>query len=57
MTGVPPTRVVVNLEHEFDLRGRTEKRCDRFFFLFILLEIVSLQPRLNSKVGKPLNQM
>lgn len=32
MTGVPPTRVVVNLEHEFDLRGRTEKRCDRLLF-------------------------
>lgn len=29
MTGIPPERVVVNLENEFDVRGRTEKRCDR----------------------------
>ena len=32
MTGVPPERVVVNLENEFGLRERTEKRCDRLLF-------------------------
>ena len=32
MTGVPSARVIVNLEHEFDSRGRTEKRCDRLLF-------------------------
>ena len=32
MTGIPPERVVVNLESEFDLRERTEKRCDRLLF-------------------------
>jgi hypothetical protein len=32
MTGIPPERVVVNLESEFDLRDRTEKRCDRLLF-------------------------
>ncbi|RKU12085.1 hypothetical protein C6503_17980 [Candidatus Poribacteria bacterium] len=33
MAEVPSERVVVNLEHEFDMRGRTEKRCDRLLFL------------------------
>ncbi len=32
MTGIPRERVVVNLENEFDLRARTEKRCDRLLF-------------------------
>lgn len=32
MTGIPPERVVINLEHEFDVRRRTEKRCDRLLF-------------------------
>ena len=32
MTGIPSERVIVNLEHEFDARGRTEKRCDRLLF-------------------------
>ena len=32
MTGMPSERVIVNLEHEFDLRKKTEKRCDRLLF-------------------------
>ena len=32
MAEVPSERVVVNLEHGFDMRGRTEKRCDRLLF-------------------------
>ncbi|MDE0397639.1 MAG: hypothetical protein OXL96_07555 [Candidatus Poribacteria bacterium] len=32
MAEVPSERVVVNLEHEFDMRERTEKRCDRLLF-------------------------
>ena len=32
MTGIPLERVIVNLEREFDLRERTEKRCDRLLF-------------------------
>lgn len=32
MAEVPSERVIVNLEHEFDMRGRTEKRCDRLLF-------------------------
>ena len=32
LTGIPTERVVVNLEHEFDARGRSEKRCDRLLF-------------------------
>ena len=32
MTGMPSERVIVNLEHEFDLRKKTEKRCARLLF-------------------------
>lgn len=32
MAGVPSERIVVNLEHEFDSRKITEKRCDRLLF-------------------------
>ena len=32
MTGIPPERVVVNLENEFDVREKAEKRCDRLLF-------------------------
>ncbi|MYG00344.1 hypothetical protein F4212_14595 [Candidatus Poribacteria bacterium] len=29
---IPTDRVIVNLEHEFDLQQKTEKRCDRILF-------------------------
>jgi len=32
MAEIPSERVVVNLEHEFDVRGKTERRCDRLLF-------------------------
>ena len=32
MTGIPPERVVIHVEREFDLRNKTEKRCDRLLF-------------------------
>ncbi|RKU07783.1 hypothetical protein C6502_17015 [Candidatus Poribacteria bacterium] len=32
MTGVPSDRVVIDVEREFDLCNRTEKRCDRLLF-------------------------
>lgn len=32
MTKIPSERVIVNLEHEFDALGKTEKRCDRLLF-------------------------
>ena len=32
MAGIPLERVVVNLEHEFDVRRKTEKRWDRLLF-------------------------
>ena len=32
MTGIPPERVVIDIEREFDSRNMTEKRCDRLLF-------------------------
>ena len=32
MTGIPPERVVIDVEGEFDSHNRTEKRCDRLLF-------------------------
>lgn len=32
MDDIPPERVIVNLEHEFGLRKKTEKRGDRLLF-------------------------
>ena len=32
MTNVPSDRVIINVEHEFDSRKMTEKRCDRLLF-------------------------
>ena len=32
MTGIPSDRVVIDVEREFDLRSKTEKRCDRLLF-------------------------
>ena len=31
-TGLPRKRVVINVEKEFDARGKKEKRCDRLLF-------------------------
>ena len=32
MTGIPSNRVVIHVEHEFNSRNITEKRCDRLLF-------------------------
>ena len=32
MTDVPSDRVIIDVEHEFDSRKMTEKRCDRLLF-------------------------
>ena len=56
MTGIPPERVAVNLENEFDVREKTEKRCDDFSSLFILLKTILSQLQSNSNVGKQWNQ-
>ncbi len=34
MSNVPTERLIVNLEHEYGLLQKTEKRCDRLLFLF-----------------------
>lgn len=46
MTGMPSERVVVNLEHEFDVREITEKRCDRLLFF--------IHPAKNNLVAAPI---
>lgn len=52
MTGVPSTRVVVNLEHEFGARGRTEKRCDRLLFFVHPAEKRLVAASIELKSGK-----
>ncbi|MDE0684799.1 MAG: hypothetical protein OXI63_17915 [Candidatus Poribacteria bacterium] len=32
MEGVPPKRIIVHVENEFDFQKKTEKRCDRLLF-------------------------
>ena len=34
MDGVPPERIVIHVENEFDFQKKTEKRCDRLLFFF-----------------------
>ena len=52
MTGVPSERVIVNLEHEFDLRKRTEKRCDRLLFFIHPTENNLVAASIELKSGK-----
>ena len=52
MTGIPPERVVVNLENEFDLRARTEKRCDRLLFFIHPAENNLVAASIELKSGK-----
>ena len=52
MTGIPPERVVVNLENEFDLRQRTEKRCDRLLFFIHPAENNLVAASIELKRGK-----
>ena len=52
MTRIPPARVVVNLEHEFDLRGKSEKRCDRLLFFIHPAEKHLVAASIELKRGK-----
>ena len=52
MAGIPPERVVVNLEHEFELRERTEKRCDRLLFFIHPAENNLIAAPIELKSGK-----
>ena len=52
MAEVPSERVVVNLEHEFDVRGRTEKRCDRLLFFIHPAENYLVAASIELKSGK-----
>ena len=52
MAGIPSERVVVNLEHEFDVRKRTEKRCDRLLFFIHPAESNLVAASIELKSGK-----
>lgn len=52
MTGIPPERVVVNLENEFDVREKTEKRCDRLLFFIHPAENNFVAASIELKRGK-----
>ena len=52
MADMPSERVVVNLEHEFDVRERTEKRCDRLLFFIHPVESNLIAAPIELKSGK-----
>ena len=52
MTGLPLERVVVNLEHEFDVRRRKDKRCDRLIFFIHPTENNLVAASIELKRGK-----
>lgn len=51
MEGVPPQRIVVHVENEFDFQKKTEKRCDRLLF-FINTEKRLVAVPIELKSGK-----
>ena len=52
MTGIPPERVVIDVEREFDSRNRTEKRCDRLLFFIDTAENNLVAAPIELKSGK-----
>ena len=52
MTGIPPERVVIDVEREFDSRNRTEKRCDRLLFFIDAAENNLVAAPIELKSGK-----
>ena len=52
MTGIPPERVVIDVEREFDSRNRTEKRCDRLLFFIDTVENNLVAAPIELKSGK-----
>ena len=48
MTGIPPERVVIDVEGEFDSRNMTEKRCDRLLFYIEANNLVAAPIELKS---------
>ena len=52
MTGIPPERVVIDAEGEFDSRNRTEKRCDRLLFFIDTAENKLVAAPIELKSGK-----
>ena len=52
LTGVPAERVIVDLENEFDMRGKTERRCDRLLFFIHPAENNLVASSIELKRGK-----
>ena len=52
MTSVPSERVVIHVEREFELRNRTEKRCDRLLFFIDTVESNLVAAPIELKSGK-----
>lgn len=52
MTGIPPDRVVINVEREFDSRNIKEKRCDRLLFFIDTVENSLVAAPIELKSGK-----
>lgn len=52
MSEIPSERVIVNLENEFDTRGRIEKRCDRLLFFIHPTENNLVAASIELKSGK-----
>ena len=53
MEGVPPQRIVVHVEKEFDFQKRAEKRCDRLlFFLNTQQKLVAVPIELKSGTAR-----
>ncbi len=52
MTGTPSHRVVIHVEHEFESRNITEKRCDRLLFFVDIAENNLVAAPIELKSGK-----
>lgn len=51
MVDIPTERLIVNLEHEFDIRQKTGKRCDRLLFFITPIEKELLAVPIELKSG------
>ena len=52
MTDIPIHRVVIDIEHEFDSRDITEKRCDRLLFFINTVESNLVAALIELKSGR-----
>ena len=52
MTNIPPNRVVIHVEREFESRNMTEKRCDRLLFFIDTVDNNLVAAPIELKSGK-----